>query len=207
MPKCEPMHQSSYLFRRMPHWSSTPYHLPQALSAAAQSWLYETGSLTQRLRRHYGARFGVRILRQYWHKPFVAESRLLGLASTRHALIREVVLHAEQQPLILARSIIPAATIAVAQRNLTQLGTRPLGEVIFAYPNLQRLNFAIAHLTPDVWQASCQQEFALTEAIYGRRTIYAIPTHPLLVTEIFLPPVLTLPLPASNLYNTSMFGN
>ena len=57
----------------------------------------------------------------------------------RYGLIREVMLHSQGKPLLLARTVIPDETIKVAHRNLAHLGTRPLGEVIFSYPDLERL--------------------------------------------------------------------
>lgn len=187
------MPEISSLFAQAPHWAKQPFSVPRPLPANVKSWLYETGSLTQRLRAFYGAQFAVRILQQRWYKAFIDESRLLGLPASQYVLIREVLLHAAGQPLILARSIIPASTIAVAQRNLSHLGTRPLGEVIFAYPDLQRLALELAYIQPSCWQAHSRQQFALHQPLWGRRTVYAIPTQPLLVSELFLPGVLDIP--------------
>lgn len=180
----------SYLFAQTPRWFVHRNFIRGKVPAEVQSWVYESNSLTQRLRAHYGSRFGVTILRQGWHKPFINESALLGLPSSHYALVREVLLYADDTPLILARSVIPRATIDIAQRNLSHLGARPLGEIIFAYPDLHRLALEITEVTPLTWTAACKIRFDLQQSIWGRRTIYAIPTETMLVSEFFLPEVL-----------------
>lgn len=185
-----PLH--STLLAHSSHWLKNHIHTRQRLPANVQSWIFETGSLTQRLRSHYGNRFGVKILLQCWHKPFIDERQLLALPDHHYTLIREVLLQADNVPLILARSIIPQATISVAHRNLSHLGTRPLGEVIFAYPNLQRRVLELTQVPTQCWSQYSQANFPLHQPIWGRRTVYAIPAEPLLVSEFFMPAVLDL---------------
>lgn len=99
-------------------------------------------------------------------------------------------MHIDGLPLVLARTVLPAATIRIAQRNLSHLGTRPLGEVIFAYPDLElrRRDFCLANERN--WSDSIKTEFGLDHALWGRRTLYAIHRQPLLVSEFFLPAML-----------------
>lgn len=182
----------SYLLAQPPRWLKLRKGIRQTLPADARAWINETGSLTQRLRTHFGSRLRVKILLQCWHKPFIDERQLLTLPQAQYTLVREVLLYADNTPLILARSIIPETTIRIAQRNLSHLGTRPLGEVIFAYPNLQRLNRDITQVVPDTWCKVCQNEFQIQTPVWGRRTVYAIPAQPLLVSEFFLPASLGL---------------
>ena len=185
-----PMHSS--LLAHAPHWTKTRNGIRQNLPSNVQSWVFETGSLTQRLRAHFGNRFGVKIRLQHWHKPFIDEQRLLNLPPAQYTLIREVLLHADGIPLILARSIIPEATINIAQRNLSHLGTRPLGEVIFAYRDLQRLSLEFTQVPSSAWCKESKNAFNLQQPIWGRRTVYAIPVQPLLVSEFFMPSVMAL---------------
>lgn len=183
----------STLFTQSPHWLKNRTGIRQNLPAEVRSWVYESNSLTQRLRTHFGSRLCVKILLQHWHKPFMDERQLLNLPQAQYTLIREVLLQADNTPLILARSIIPEATIKFAHRNLSHLGTRPLGEVIFAYPNLQRLNLEITLVQPEAWREACQNQFQIQQPMWGRRTVYAIPAQALLVSEFFLPAALSLP--------------
>ena len=162
-------------------------------SASTRSWLYETGSLTARLRAACGCGFGVRLLRQGWDRPYVSEARALGLGSHRYALVREVLLHCSGQPLILARSIIPQEALRGGQCRLAHLGDRPLGELLFAYRNLKRESLELARIDPLHWCAPLAEKLRLGADVWGRRSVYAVAKGRILVCEFFLPAVLSLP--------------
>lgn len=184
------MPAKSYLFTRPPLWKNHHHGLEHQLPADLRSWLCETGSLTKRLRALYGHDFGVRVLFHRWKPAFIDECRLLRLDPARYQLIREVMLHANGQPLVLARTILPEPTIKIAHRNLSHLGTRPLGEVIFAYPDLERRQRQFSRAETSVWSSGLQADVGVAQTIWGRRTVYAIAGQPLLVAEFFLPNML-----------------
>lgn len=186
------MPSQSLLLPREPRWRENRPGLRHCLPEDVASWTYESGSLTRRLRDYYGAAVKVRILYHRWLTPFLSERKLLGQPERRYCLTREVLLHADGLPLILARTIIPEQTIKIAHRNLSQLGTRPLGEVIFSYPDLERLDLQVARLNPGDWRQSAAQAGAIAAPVWGRRTVYAIMRHPLLVNEFFLPGALAV---------------
>jgi chorismate--pyruvate lyase len=100
------------------------------------------------------------------------------------------MLHQNGRPLLLARTIIPEETIKVAHRNLAHLGTRPLGEVIFSYPDLERVTMDLTLITPVTWTENAQKKANIIQPIWGRRTVYAIQKRPMLVSEFFLPEIL-----------------
>ena len=101
------------------------------------------------------------------------------------------MLHKNSKPLLLARTIIPEETIKVAHRNLSHLGTRPLGEVIFSYPDLERITMDLTLIKPNTWTSTAQQNANIAQPIWGRRTVYAIQKRPMLVSEFFLPEILS----------------
>lgn len=179
---------NSHLLSRPNQWND---HLgltaPRPHGAGLVSWLNETGSLTKRLRSIYGKHLKVEIVFHRWRPALIDECCLLSIPAHRYQLIREVLLHVDQQPLILARTVLPEATIRIAHRNLSHLGSRPLGEVIFAYPDLERRQRQFSLTGPRHWSTVARQRFPLEQAIWGRRTVYAIHQHPLLVSEFFLP--------------------
>jgi chorismate--pyruvate lyase len=187
--------RNSFLFHKEPGWKNNRPDLRQQIPAQVKSWIYETGSLTQRLRKQYPGQVQVKILFHQWKPAFPGECTQLRLDHHRFQLVREVLLHANQTPLILARTILPEKTIKIAKRNLSHLGTRPLGEVIFAYPNLERGQLQISCIPSNNWSSALHQDLNLPDNIWGRRTVYQIQQHPLLVSEFFLPGALSLPQP------------
>lgn len=184
------MTTQSFLFNREPLWLENRQGMRHKLPCNVQSWTYESGSLTQRLRNFYGDSVAVKILLQRWHKPFLSERRLLQLPEHQYSLTREVLLHANGKPLILARTIIPVTTIKTAKSNLSQLGNRPLGEIIFSYPKLERIAMDITLIAPSTWNRPVIAEAGINQSIWGRRTVYAIAHKQMLVSEFFLPEVL-----------------
>ena len=187
------MHKNSFLFTQEPHWKKKHLGIQQALPEDVSSWVYETGSLTRRLRKVYGQSFRVEILFHRWKHAFLSERKLLKQPHQQYNLIREVVLYADDKPLILARTILPEQTIKIAKRNLSHLGNRPLGEVIFSYPKLERLELNISCIQHKLWARELTNKIQLNQQIWGRRTVYAIQKQKLLVSEFFLPGALEAP--------------
>ncbi len=186
------MRKTSVIFCFQPRWFSSEQNCKAFLSNNVRSWLYEKSSLTQRLKNSCGSDFGVSVLHQVLSKPYIDESRVLNLSSNRYALVREVVLHSGHNPLIIARTVIPLKTLRGAQRRLSSLGSRPLGEVIFTYPGLQRLNLDIVEVSKQTWNPALIEKIKISEPVWGRRTLYGIGGRHLLVGEFFLPAVLAL---------------
>ena len=177
---------------REPQWFDARQIFNRGIPKPVESWLFEPGSLTRRLRNLCGDEFHVRLLKQVWQKPFLSESRQLDIPSHRYALTREVVLCCGEVPLVCARTIIPSETLRGAQRRLSNLGTRPLGEVLFSASKLERNGFELARIMPATWNrrrsSSAVGKLTLPfEIVWGRRTVYSISDHGLLVSEIFLP--------------------
>ena len=180
----------SLLLKREPLWQENRPGLRHKLPLAVQSWTYESGSLTQRLRDRYGNAVQVKVLLQRWCTPFLSERRLMCLPEQRYHLVREVLLHAHGTPLILARTIIPETTIKAVNNKLAHLGNRPLGEIIFSYPKLERISMDISLVKPQTWTDKALNEANIQQALWGRRTVYGIAHHQMLVNEFFLPAIL-----------------
>lgn len=185
------MYNRSILFAIEPQWSDCRPLNYRHIPSAAHSWLFEAGSITQRLRSIYGDSVRVKVLRQRWDKPFLGEKKLLGLAQQRRCLIREVLLHSDDTPLVLARTVIAAKTLRGSLRSLARLGNRPLGEVIFSYPHLERSEMQIARVKTSDWSPRLVEQIAMPEPLWGRRTVYAVHRRQLLVTEVFLPELIS----------------
>ena len=114
----------------------------------------------------------------------------MGLPEQRYHLVREVLLHVNDTPLILARTIIPESTIKAVNNKLAHLGNRPLGEIIFAYPKLERVAMDVSLVKPSTWAEPVLVEADIQQALWGRRTGYGIAHHQMLVSEFFLPAIL-----------------
>ncbi|MEE9356046.1 MAG: chorismate lyase [Methylococcaceae bacterium] len=181
------MQKNSHILVKEPNWKKNRLGSYQSIPGDIQSWIYEKKSLTQRLKKHYGQTFAVNVVYQDWAKPYLSESMQLYESNRHYCLVREVVLLAGETPLIMARTIIPRSTLQGSQRILSRLGNRPLGEVIFSYPKLQRLALDVAQLDSS-HQCQVPENFTdQPDQVWGRRTLYSISGRHLLVCEFFLP--------------------
>lgn len=184
------MHADRSLFpNHPPLWSTGRRLRLRTLPAGLADWLFDPGSLTRRLRGLCGDRFCVRVLYQGRTRPSRDEARVLRLRLDAWAWTREVQLLCDEQPWVFARTLIPARTLRGRGRRLTQLGTRPLGEVLFADPRVRRGPVEIARIAAG--QRLHQRAFAgfaePSQAIWGRRSVFHLDGCPLLVCEFFLP--------------------
>ncbi|HRY16007.1 MAG: chorismate lyase [Candidatus Competibacteraceae bacterium] len=177
------------LCNKRPHWHRHRVGVARDLPPELAHWLFDPGSLTRRLRQCCPDRFQVRVLRQGRSHPSRDEAYILRLRLDAWTWTREVQLFCGDQPWVFARTLIPAVTLRGRGRRLTQLGNRPLGEVLFSDPGVRRGSMEIARIVTG--QRLHQHAFAgfsePPDAIWGRRSIFCIDGQPLLVCEIFLP--------------------
>lgn len=154
----------------------------QAIPASLQSWLFDTSSLTARLINLCGKDFSVRIISQHWQDLAAEEASAMSLNYARSALIREVLLCCGEQPLVFARTVIPASTLRGAQRRYGNMGTRPLGAMLFADRTMRREDVQVAML-PASHEAN--QYTGSANRVWGRRSVFRVSGKPLLVSEYF----------------------
>lgn len=181
------MSKNSYLLNTEPKWQESRPGLRRHIPRPVQSWIYEAGSLTQRLRDGFGDALKVSVLFHDRQKPFISETRILKLPAHQRTLVREVLLSVGDKPLIVARTIIPVKTLKGAQRHLSRLGSRPLGEVIFSYRKLHRLEMDCSCVPNRCWSDAIKNQVDMGDSVWGRRTVYAIKDREMLVNEFFLP--------------------
>lgn len=144
-----------------------------------QTWVLDTGSLTKRLQQVSKGDFRVRVRKQRWALPYLSERKVLGLSTREHALVREVDLLCHDDIWVQARSIVPLATLSGAERQLNYLGERPLGAFLFSSKSMRRGPL-------ELFRQQSSEGMS-----YSRRSVFSLHGKPLLVTERFLPRVLS----------------
>ncbi|ABG38598.1 chorismate lyase [Paraglaciecola sp. T6c] len=155
-------------------------------NAHLESWLLNTGSLTQRLQTRCND-FKVQLVSQRQELATPAEYIQLGVSKMSQQKenwqVREVILHGDNQPWVFARSIIPQA---LCEADFLELGDKPLGHLIFNDDRFKRQPFQLMCLQPD---EAFLHEYGLpplTE-IWGRRSVFCYQQYAMMVAELFLP--------------------
>lgn len=165
--------------------------------AAYAPWLTHRASLTARLVAH-SQRFRVQRLHQGVALCLPDEARVIGLPRAQKVVARDVILRCDEQAVVYAHTVMPLSANATQWPLFASLGEKSLGSTLFSDPLVQRgtLRFACLSLTHPLMQrvARCGllQEFANTQHLYARRSIFRRKGACLLVTEVFLPRILTL---------------
>ena len=175
-----------------PTWFDFTSRRRAGIPELAFYWLKDQGSLTRRLIDFCQGQFSVRLLHQSWGQPLNSEARLLGTRRAETAMVREVELLCDVQPLVFARTIIPATSMKGGARKLAQLGSKPLGAVLFADPSTQRTRIQVARISPryPMYAAATDHLEHKPAELWGRRTLFLYAGKPILVNEIFLPGVM-----------------
>ena len=129
----------------------------------------------------------MQVISQKWQKIDMEEASAMTLKKERAALVRQVFLCCGDEPLVYARTVIPASTIQGAQRLYANMGNRPLGAMLFADRTMQREDVQVAVLPA----SHKSNEFTkYEEPVWGRRSVFRVAGKPLLVSEYFLPGLL-----------------
>ena len=157
------------------------------LCGAYRKWLIDNGSLTARLKARY-TDFAVRPVLLKNAKAFTDESALLGLKVSQHALIREVLLIGNNQPVVFAHSVLPRASLRGAWNRLGRLGNKPLGATLFANPKVKRTPLEYKKLPrhQPISMRVAEHMQASPKALWARRSIFSLICAKILVTEVFL---------------------
>jgi len=188
------MHYQGRLSSKEPTWYSQ--QVRRDVPSVAADWLFDEESLTAKLirtcQRRCDGRFSVKVIRQYWGRPFYSERKLLSMRRGEMAFIREVKLHCNDNEWVFARTLIPAGSFTGKARRLAFLGNKPLGAVLFADRASHRrlMQFAVMQPTHEIYRPSLSAPESTSEVIWGRRTVFVYGGKPLLVNEIFLPKLL-----------------
>lgn len=165
--------------------------------APARRWLTVPGSLTAAVRA-VSREFAVRRQLEAWRRPLRDEAQALGVAARERVWTREVLLCDGPAPLVFAHTIAARSALP-AWPWLRDLGDRPLGEVLFEHHEVARqpLEFRRLDARHPLYHAAARRIAALGGAapphLYARRSVFALLGERLLVSEVFLPELLSRP--------------
>jgi len=169
-----------------PEWGLTGSFPILESSMNITDWLSEPGSLTQRIKQTFSGEFAVLLQEQGQSKVFSRDSSQLGLEQTDEAFVREVLLTVSGQIMVFARTTVPNSA-QNALESLTNLGSKPLGEVIFSYPDLKRPDLHFGKIPRSSLSANAAQLLGQERYLWARRNTYKIAGQVFLVSEFFLP--------------------
>ncbi|WP_136254684.1 chorismate--pyruvate lyase family protein [Onishia niordana] len=147
-----------------------------AMSPGWWRWIASRDSLTTRLIGAADGRpFRVQLLDQRIGYPTHDEAQALGLRPRQLAWLREVALCIDERPWVVARSVVPLASLP--GQRLDRLGERSLGHWLFRQPNLERGPIDVCRAAPGFHEG---------RGPWGRRSVFRHGRFTILVQEFFL---------------------
>jgi len=157
-----------------PHWLRGPDLDRFGVPPVLQPWMHERGSLTVRLRQEWPD-LRLQVLREETGVLLGDEISRLGLNADEVGTVwvREVQMWGGGRPRLLARTAIPHWGPENPWAAVATLGARPLGELLFTWPGVQRSEFewsTTLSWAPTRWARRCQFDHQ---------------GAPLLLTEVF----------------------
>ena len=165
----------------------TAWHARKTSSAVLNDWLFDEHSLTQRLSRLCKVGFVVQPLNEGWQQLSADECSTLNLAPDSTGWVREVFLCDGMQPWVFARSVAGKAQLLEANFDLSQLGNRSLGQLLFNQPAFSRGPLQICQLPIAQLPVIAQQPSAGQQQVWARRSCFKKESLGVLVAEVFLP--------------------
>lgn len=164
------------------HWHTHP-----TPSNVLNDWLFAQGSLTQRLTALCRTEFRVQPLSEGWQTLSDSECLALNIPKNSCGWVREVFLCDGQQPWVFARSVADQAALQSADFDISQLGSRSLGELLFTDPAFKRGVMHISQMPTAQLPLIAQQQAAASRHLWARRSCFQKNTLGVLVAEVFLP--------------------
>ena len=176
---------------RSPHWCALTAHSIRCVPRPVRRWIVICSSMTKYIEELVKQRVVVKVLREERGRIHFDEQRLLdSVQSTGH--VREITLNAGGRTLLVARTVFIARRLR-SNRKLRGLGSRPLGELLFSKGVAKWRQREFGRVTPR-HPVSALIESAATrqsENSWARRTVFIFNACPILVTEVFLPDLLS----------------
>jgi len=162
-------------------------------SGPYRHWLIDKASLTRRLQSN-ATDFSVHPVRVLTARPYCDEAQLLGLPHRKTALLREVQLCRSGRPVVFAHSVLPHESLRGAWQGLSRLGTKSLGTTLFTDARVRRtpLEYRKLNRQDALYRKAVAALVHAPVNLWARRSAFKLKHAMILVTEVFLPSVLTL---------------
>ncbi len=126
--------------------------------------------------------------------PAIDEAALIGLCGKQFAHVREVVLLADEVPVVFAHSVVTLKDLSGIWRSVGKLGNRPLAAALFANPLVKRFPLQYRLINRHHYLHARVRAAGLNPPtrLWARRSLFHLHERPILVTEVFLPEILRL---------------
>lgn len=144
-----------------------------------KEWLITNSSLTAKLRA-FSPKFEVKLLSETFQ-----QGRLNN--EVVNFMVREVLLCLDDTPWVFARSLLPDTLVNESNLGFAQLGTKPIGELLFSNQNIILGEMSISQFNQEA-NSDWPMQVSINQ-LWGRKRNFHYKNQRIIVTEVFLPAV------------------
>ena len=150
-------------------------------------------ALTRRIQLRC-ASFRVDVLSQRIAAVGYDERAIIGVRQGARSLVREVSLNCGARPVVFAHSVVEPRALRGPWHMLMTLGAQPLGAALFSDPCVERfaLHYRQINRRHTLYGRAGELIKRPPASLWARRSLFVLRGSRLLVTEVFLPAILTL---------------
>jgi len=125
-------------------------------------------------------------------KPLPDEEPLLRLRAGQKALVREVLLLSNNQPVVFAHSVLSIDSLNGEWLGFSRLGSKSLGAAFLANPKVKRTPLSFKKLSKRhvLYKQAAKQIKDAPNFLWARRSVFSLHCANIVVTEVFLPKIL-----------------
>ncbi len=160
----------------------------QDLNGEWAKWLCYCGSFTEKVRAFSTSTspLTIQIIKE---GVGLAKDGIDAFFDCRYFFFREILIYLGNRKLMFARSVMPKTASWQYKKKFRGLGSRPLGEMLFARQGLIRKELKIAKISSDYPEFGliANNENNHTSFIWARQSIFTKEKNILLLTEYFSP--------------------
>ncbi len=173
--------------RGAPCWRDASFGLPKPVPPYVRAWILLDTSMTRALQQTFGPEMSVQVVHDS-SGSLLADERTLLNTTDQAGHVREVVLWCGRQSRLVARTVYVSSKLR-AHQELNSLGSRPLGELLFARdtPRWLKREFTVIEAHMALFALVRRAPGTADTPCWARRTVFLLEHEHLLVTEIFLP--------------------
>lgn len=159
--------------------------------ASTNHYLSYSHSCTQLLKELSANQVMINLLSEDWGKLLDHEKEYIPGQLTQQNWVRSTYWTFKAESWLLARVVLPYETIKQDSQLLTQLGNKPIGEIIYQQPQILRQQIEVAPLDQTPYYHYFNSMIAVTNEMLSsqpmvRRSLLYFHCKPILVVEIFL---------------------
>tara|TARA_B100000035_G_scaffold315481_1_gene336835 strand:- start:16663 stop:17214 length:552 start_codon:yes stop_codon:yes gene_type:complete len=150
-------------------------------------WIKNKSSLTDRIKKI--ADLKIKLVKNN-HKNknlLVSEKKFFPLYKEENIFLREVIIFANESPIMYARTVLPRKYLRGYWNNIKKLNTNSLSKIVYENPSIRRSNFS--YLAPSLNNKIYKKinSFKIDDKnlVIGRQSFFGYKRKNILLTEYF----------------------